>query len=269
VENCNLTAQQALFTYQFVKPNNFLAKFLLLCFKQGFYMKNFLLLSLLFLSMGAWAQRETKSGGIAIPKGNTTVQPSQTTATPNPDSPFKLKHEDKKIFEGPKFTVSEKKEEFTMIEENKFVSRSSEFEQRAAVTPQGESNEAYRGNQFFGEVRSKSKFIQVLARDFQYVDGDRIKVMVNGKTVVEDITLDNNFKGIQLTLSEGFNKIDFEALNQGTSGPNTAEFRVYDDKEQVISTNQWNLATGFKASIIIVKESDSLSEQQATEEKPN
>jgi hypothetical protein len=32
-----------------------------------------------------------------------------------------------------------------------------------------------------------------------------------------------------------FNKIDFEALNQGSSGPNTAEFKVYDDKGSLIS----------------------------------
>ena len=49
-------------------------------------------------------------------------------------------------------------------------------------------------------------------------------------------------------------KIDFEALNQGTSGPNTAEFRVYDDKGTLVSASQWNLGTGFKATILLVKE---------------
>jgi len=232
-------------------------------------MKYLLLIALSFLSAAAWAQGgETRSGGIAIPKGNTAVKPSQTTAAPNPDSPFKLKPEDKKMFDYPTFTVGEKKAEFSMLEEDKFVSRASEYEERAAVTPQGESNEAYRGNQNFGEVRSKSKFVQIMARDFQYADGDRIKVSVNDKVIIEDITLTNDFKGIQLTLTEGFNKIDFEALNQGTSGPNTAEFRIYDDTQQVISSNEWNLATGFRASIIVYKEFENLTEQQATQEKP-
>ena len=93
-----------------------------------------------------------------------------------------------------------------------------------------------------------------MARDFGAEDGDRIKIMVNGKTVVDEIYLSNSFKGIQLTLDEGFNKLDFEALNQGTSGPNTAEFRIYDDKETLVTNNQWNLATGFKASVMIIKE---------------
>ena len=59
---------------------------------------------------------------------------------------------------------------------------------------------------------------------------------------------------IATIIPKGFNKIDFEALNQGTAGPNTAEFRVYDDQGLLVSANQWNLATGFKATIIIVKE---------------
>ena len=49
------------------------------------------------------------------------------------------------------------------------------------------------------------------------------------------------------------NKIDFVALNQGSSGPNTAELRIYDDNKKLLSSNQWNLATGSKATLIIVK----------------
>ena len=49
------------------------------------------------------------------------------------------------------------------------------------------------------------------------------------------------------------NKIDFVALNQGSSGPNTAELRIYDDSENLLSANQWNLATGSTATLIIVK----------------
>ena len=44
------------------------------------------------------------------------------------------------------------------------------------------------------------------------------------------------------------------ALNQGTSGPNTAQFIMYDDQENEISSNIWNLATGVTASVIIIKD---------------
>ena len=77
--------------------------------------------------------------------------------------------------------------------------------------------------------------------------------MVNDEIVVHNLTLNSSFRGINLKLKEGFNKVDFIALNQGDSGPNTAELRIYDDNDVLISSNQWNLATGAKATLIIVK----------------
>ncbi len=224
---------------------------------------------MLFAGLSVWAQPEKRSSGLVVPKGNTAVQPSQTTTAPNPEAPVKMEPNKDKEFNYPSFAVTTKKEEFSMYQTEKFASRADDYQKRVDVKPKGESNEAYRGNQFFGEVRSKSKFVQIMARDFEYADGDRIKVVVNDVTVVDEIILTNDFKGITLTLKEGFNKIEFEALNQGTSGPNTAEFRIYDDKEQQISGNQWNLATGFKASIIIVKEADNLTQQQAAQTPPS
>ena len=90
-------------------------------------------------------------------------------------------------------------------------------------------------------------------RDFEYMDGDRVSILVNDEVVVENLTLTYEFRGINLKLKEGFNKIDFVALNQGSSGPNTAELRIYDDSEKLLSANQWNLATGSTATLIIVK----------------
>ena len=57
-----------------------------------------------------------------------------------------------------------------------------------------------------------------------------------------------------MPLQVGLNKIAFVALNQGTSGPNTAGFKVYDDAGNVISSTEWNLATGAKATVIIAKD---------------
>jgi hypothetical protein len=55
-------------------------------------------------------------------------------------------------------------------------------------------------------------------------------------------------------LVQGINKIVFHALNQGESGPNTAEFQVYDDNQVQVSSKKWNLLTGVNATIIVVKE---------------
>ncbi|HEU0136093.1 MAG TPA: hypothetical protein VFQ50_02265, partial [Flavobacterium sp.] len=112
----------------------------------------------------------------------------------------------------------------------------------------------FRKNQYLGDFKTTSGKVTVNYRDHQAVDGDEIRVWVNDRIVETRISLDNSMQGFELNLEPGFNKIDFEALNQGMSGPNTAEFRVYDDKGNVISANRWDLATGFKATIIIVKQ---------------
>ena len=224
-------------------------------------MKKFLFsIVLLLATVSMWAQKDNPGGGISIPRGNnisvkpatTITKPSTTTLSPN--SPFAPKPEKRKDFNYAPIVVGEKKSEFSMYQTNDFVNRSAEYADRTSVAPKGESNAAFRGNQYFGEVKTKSKFMQVMARDFGAEDGDRIKILVNDRVVVDEIYLSNSFKGIQITLDEGFNKLDFEALNQGTSGPNTAEFRVYDDKENMVSNNQWNLATGFKATVMVIKE---------------
>lgn len=209
---------------------------------------------LVFVAFTATAQIDNSSGGIAIPRGDmgTTEKPNQTES--DYESPFSIKPKEKNNYNYPKFEIGKEKSKFSMYESNDFVSRGQEYADRVNVKTGGESNEAFRGNQHFGEYRTSSEFIKVMARDFGLEDGDRIKVLVNDEIVISDITLVNSFRGLQITLKPGFNKIDFEALNQGTSGPNTAEFRVYDDNEKLISGNQWNLATGFKATVMVIKE---------------
>lgn len=109
-------------------------------------------------------------------------------------------------------------------------------------------------DQNLGNFKSGSKFVNFTYRDHQYVDGDRVSVSINDTIVHPNIWLSGEFQGFYLDLKKGFNKIDIKALNQGTSGPNTAQFVMYDDQKQVISSNIWNLATGVVASIIIVKD---------------
>ena len=112
----------------------------------------------------------------------------------------------------------------------------------------------FRRNQYLGDFRNNGTHVNVKYRDHMFVDGDMIRIWVNDKVVAQQITLSANFQGFDLPLVAGFNKIEFEAINEGSSGPNTAEFNVYDDKGILISADRWDLATGFKASVIIVKE---------------
>ncbi len=117
------------------------------------------------------------------------------------------------------------------------------------------SNKHY-GDQYLGDLKTSAKFVGIVCRDHEYVDGDRIKIYLNGYVVEHNILLSGSFKGVNIDLTEGFNRIEFEALNQGSSGPNTAQVVVADDKGQVIHNNKWNLSTGSKASLIIVREGE-------------
>jgi hypothetical protein len=120
---------------------------------------------------------------------------------------------------------------------------------------EGEKNpNQFKVDQYLGDFRNNGKFIQIAVRDHESPDGDLIKIMLNDKEVVPFVLLQERFKSISLDLVLGFNKIDFVALNQGSAGPNTAEVRVFDDEGNLIGSNRWNLATGVKATYIIVKE---------------
>ncbi len=112
------------------------------------------------------------------------------------------------------------------------------------------------GDQYLGDVKTNAKFVGIVCRDHEYVDGDRVRIYLNGNVVEPNILLTGGYKGININLTEGFNRLDFEALNQGSSGPNTAQVIVTDDAGEVIHNNRWNLSTGSKASLIVVKEGE-------------
>jgi hypothetical protein len=141
-----------------------------------------------------------------------------------------------------------------MMPKNDFVNPGAAVTDRLNKKQDNMQGIVYRRNQDLGDFKTKSLSAKVLYRDAEYVDGDAIRVHLNDRVIQTGVVLESNFKGFEIVLDKGFNKIDFEALNQGTSGPNTAEFQVYDDKGTLISASQWNLGTGFKATIILIKE---------------
>lgn len=112
----------------------------------------------------------------------------------------------------------------------------------------------YRRNEYLGGFVTNSSVSTVRYRDAAFVDGDKIKVYLNDKVIEPEVSLNGEFQGFKINLVPGINKIDFEALNEGSASPNTAEFQVHDDKGAVIQASQWNVGTGYKATIILYKE---------------
>lgn len=115
-------------------------------------------------------------------------------------------------------------------------------------------NPNYKRNQYLGAARTASSTSTVRYRDAAAIDGDKIKVYVNDKLVKPEVIMDSEYQGFKVDLAEGVNKIDFIALNEGFASPNTAEFKVYNDKGVVIKSSQWNVASGYKATVLVLKE---------------
>ena len=166
------------------------------------------------------------------------------------ENPFlkKLENKNKKSF-FPDANVKEKKPERFINSNELYLSRLNRKE-----TESNKNINKFKVDQFLGEIRNDGEYVNIILRDHEYPDGDLIKVEVNESIVMPAILLTEKAKGFKLDLKSGFNVVDFVALNQGSSGPNTAEIIVYDDQGKLVGTNRWNLATGVKATYIIYKQ---------------
>lgn len=120
-------------------------------------------------------------------------------------------------------------------------------------TKDKEALDIYREDQYLGDFKTTGKFVELYSRDHQFVDGDQVNIYVNGK-FLERVVLSGGYHPVLVTLESGFNNIEFEAINQGSSGPNTAQLKVLEENGNLVAAKEWNLLTGAKASLIVVKE---------------
>ena len=232
-------------------------------------MKRFLFFIMIIgLSSKAFGQIEFKPQFKPIKPQTTTAKPKKENDIPPPANLAKLDLpkivapnvlKETNIFgTKPKpnnsFEIGTPENHFSMTPTQKFVNPGNLVKDRLNKKADNENQIVFRRNQDLGNFKTKSRTAKISYRDYGEVDGDEIRVLLNDKTLATSVYLDSNFEGFEITLVNGFNKIDFEALTQGRLGPNTAEFRIYDDKGELISASQWNLGTGFKATIIITKE---------------
>ncbi|GAA4277376.1 hypothetical protein [Aquimarina mytili] len=110
------------------------------------------------------------------------------------------------------------------------------------------------GDEYFGDFKSNGKFVHLVYRDHGEVDGDIVRVFINDDVIGARVLLSGGFKKTKINLIKGFNRIDVLALNEGAASPNTAEFHLYDDQGNLITLNAWNLATGKRATMIVIKD---------------
>ncbi|WP_269235231.1 hypothetical protein [Flavobacterium flavigenum] len=237
-------------------------------------MKHILFFILFFTALTVSAQGEFNSGYKSIPAPKFDAKPKKLPApeVKNPESQntdipsIKTPNIFDNISITPKsrFTIGEEKSNFSMSTENKFANPGDRYipkmekdldkALREAGLKEGRG-ELVKKNISLGEIKTKSAYFIVKLRDFGAIDGDLVKISSNDQVIQSQLFLESNFKQVKIMLANGFNKLDFEALNIGSLGGNTAEIQVFDDKGTLITNDYWNnLAAGFKATIIATKE---------------
>ena len=203
---------------------------------------------LLFLAVSAIAQENTPVVPLKI-EAKKKPTPPETKKTPVVKPEPKTKEPDYRTLD----SINRRK--ITMLPSNRLVKPGRDVKLNPRlVFKEKQGSKSHFPDQYLGDVKSNGKFVGVVCRDHEYVDGDRVKIYVNGEVAEYNMLLSGSFKGVNVNLKKGFNRIDFEALNHGTSAPNTAQVNVYDDKGVLISSKKWLLSAGSKATIVVTKE---------------
>jgi len=216
--------------------------------------------------------KETKSIRIPAEKSEKEKDSTPTKIKIDPD----LKNDQNKIennkiggisIEGVKrYSIKESKKPFSMLDDDGLKDPGEIFEERWRKEAAKGGIIRTMSDQFLGEHNVDTKFVNIVCRDHEFPDGDRVQISLNERIVYRDVTLRSDYRRLQVNLAEGKNTIEILALNQGESGPNTAEFVVYDDQGNAISSKKWNLLTGVKAIIVFNNQKLIITEKSSEEE---
>tara|TARA_R110001583_G_scaffold34847_1_gene116556 strand:+ start:1434 stop:2120 length:687 start_codon:yes stop_codon:yes gene_type:complete len=219
-------------------------------------LKSLFLISLIsFSSATLFSQNDSTNikkinSEIGTEKGNYQLKAVSATKKVNPVSNFNLKINEKLN------TAAIAKN----IKENKSSSQTQNFlmeelpEEKDIIGKRywkgkDVTHQKLRSDLSLGTLTSKTEMVKIECRDYSYVDGDRIRIYLNDNIISNNIGLKANYYVYYVNLKKGYNKIDFEALNQGSSGPNTAELKVYDANGILLTSKGWGLMTKQIATI--------------------
>ncbi|WP_369996155.1 hypothetical protein [Winogradskyella sp.] len=243
-------------------------------------MKTLKLILLSFCTLCAtmsFAQEKEKAKEVKDKENKSIRIPAEPSKIKKDSTPVKIKVEPKldkeentssgKSEEKKKFVLKESEKPFSMTEQDGLKDPGEIFEKRWSKDLEKGGVIKTMSDQFLGEHRVDTKFVNIVCRDHEYPDGDRVRIYINGYIIQSNLLLRSDYRRVEVDLAEGKNTIEIEALNQGESGPNTAEFIVYDDQGKVISSKEWNLLTGVKAIIIFHNEKVTIEEKTSEDDK--
>ncbi|HLF53224.1 hypothetical protein [Flavobacterium sp.] len=226
-------------------------------------MKIMLLLALLMgLSSNGYAQTDFGDQSFAIPPLNSNVKVIKNSAPtshfpsinfppitlPLKSTPFNnnsLPSSLRKIGE---------KDVVNFMQKQPFRNSNEIYQKRLVEKNTDEKYRLSKKNQYLGDFKTKSRFVRIHFFDYQEIDGDIISIYINGIEIASNIVLQANLKVRELTFEKGMNKIEIQAITQGDSGLNTAQFEIYDELGNLLYANQWNLEAGYKATVVVIRE---------------
>lgn len=215
----------------------------------------------LFLGATCFAQIDSRNKSTPFPVVE-SVKDSLKAEIPKPSTPIEAKQDPLSGMNAPRVStdLSVPKRQLSMFPEEEFGNPGELYtanldRQSKAVLPEyhGE-NAGLKEDAFWGDYHTKSLSVQIKYRDYSAIDGDVLRVYVNGDVLRSNVHLGRGYSGFTIKLLEGPNTIDFLAVTTGSSGPNTAEYRIVDDTGAVISSKVWALEKGVRVSVVVHKD---------------
>ena len=204
-------------------------------------MKNGLVLLLFLLSLVAYAQETPRTSTVKV------------NPVPQTEEGGSLLFPKKEKEVTPFFSRSSERPAVNMRTDSDLLDPGVQFQQQKFFKVK-ENPPGFITTSFLGEFRTGEKILTFSCRDYGAQDGDIVRIWVDGEIRVEKLYLFNQFQSIQVFLKPGFNKIEVEAISQGSIAPNTAEFIVRGKDGNIVSKNTWSLNPGMKATMIIIKD---------------
>ena len=101
-----------------------------------------------------------------------------------------------------------------------------------AFTKDKEASEEFRRDQYLGDFKTTSVFVELYCRDHEYVDGDKVKITVNGVVINKNMSLGATYTPIMVKLDSGLNNIEFEGCSKNNGRINAIPFWLF-SKESV------------------------------------
>ena len=149
------------------------------------------------------------------------------------------------------FDINSSKQEIDITKKTDLVTPTWKI--RQTFSEGGVNKSKFSKDFYLGDLETNSEYIIIKCRDHEYVDGDRIRLMINGAVIHPNISLSSMFYVVDVDLDDGYNNIDFIALNEGESSPNTAQLIVLDEFGKQLSNKKWLISTGYKAKLVVFK----------------